>query len=259
MTSHRFVIAKKNGAVMEIRLSRPDKLNALVGETIDALRTEVMRASIDHQVRSVLLTAEGRAFSVGDDLNGGGDRLGVSESQVTEAFASYPRAVDEILRLRKPIVAALHGAVFGAGLELALACDFRIATADVRLGPVYTARAYAGGTSLLPLYVGFPAAKRILLLGEPLNAHDSQQLGLLDEVLEDGADQRAGELADMLSRGPTQAYAHIKSALLHGVGRGPLEALHIEEDAALASMLTNDAAESEAAFVAKREALYRGN
>ncbi len=149
--------------LLQIVLARPDKLNALLGETLDGIATLVRWAAVQPSVRCVLLWAEGKVFSVGDDLRGMGPRMGV-ESDEAECIDSYPHVVAEIARLRKPVVVALHGAVYGGAMEIALACDLRVGDRTIVYGPVYAEHAFASGTSLLPMFVGVPVARRLLLL-----------------------------------------------------------------------------------------------
>jgi 2-(1,2-epoxy-1,2-dihydrophenyl)acetyl-CoA isomerase len=244
--------------LLQIVLARPDKLNALLGETLDGIATLVRWAAVQPSVRCVLLWAEGKVFSVGDDLRGMGPRMGV-ESDEAECIDSYPHVVAEIVRLRKPVVVALHGAVYGAAMEIALACDLRVGDRTVVYGPVYAEHAFASGTSLLPLFVGVPAARRLLLLADPVEADKAHQLGLLDELTEPGeALALATELAHRLAHGPTRAYGLIKSALLEGVGRGLLENLHTEENISYVSLTAGDAHEGKRAFAEKRAPIYRG-
>jgi 2-(1,2-epoxy-1,2-dihydrophenyl)acetyl-CoA isomerase len=247
-----------NDGLVHVTLARSERLNALTGEMLDGLSDAVRWAALDARARCVLISAEGRAFSVGDDLNGLGPRMGVV-SDVAEALDSYTHVVSEILRLRKPVVAALHGPVYGAGMEIALACDFRIGDTTTRFGPIYTSHAMVAGTTLLPMFVGVPAARRILLLGEPIDAARATTLGLLDECVETGGDlDAASELAGRLSRGPTKAYGLVKGALLEGIGRGPLESLHQEEDASLQASFGHDAEEGKLAFSEKRDPVFDG-
>ena len=186
--------------LLQIVLARPDKLNALLGETLDGIVTLVRWAAVQPSVRCVLLWAEGKVFSVGDDLRGMGPRMGV-ESDEAECIDSYPHVVAEIVRLRKPVVVALHGAVYGAAMEIALACDLRVGDRTTVYGPVYAEHAFASGTSLLPMYVGVPAARRLLLLAEAVDADTALRLGLLDELTEpEEALAAATELA--LAAGP---------------------------------------------------------
>ena len=152
--------------LLQIVLARPDKLNALLGETLDGIATLVRWAAVQPSVRCVLLWAEGKVFSVGDDLRGMGPRMGV-ESDEAECIDSYPHVVAEIVRLRKPVVVALHGAVYGAAMEIALACDLRVGDRTVVYGPVYAEHAFASGTSLLPLFVGVPTAAASPAPGRP--------------------------------------------------------------------------------------------
>lgn len=250
--------AEVDDGVLHIRLARPKKLNALTGDMIDGLSAAVRWAAVSPLARSVVLSAEGRAFSVGDDLSGLGPRMGV-ESAEAESIDAFPHVVTEILRIRKPVIVALQGAVYGAGMEIALACDLRVGDTTTRFGPVYTSHAMAAGTTLLPMFVGVPAARRILLLAEPIPADQALALGLLDELSPEGESLRSAlTIAARLAHGPTRAYGLVKSALLEGIGRGPLENLHAEENMSYQASLSDDAAEGLRAFEEKREPVYRG-
>ena len=250
--------AELDDGLLQIVLDRPDKLNALLGETLDGIATLVRWAAVQPSVRCILLWAEGKAFSVGDDLRGMGPRMGV-ESDEAECVDSYPHVVAEIVRLRKPVVVALHGPVYGAAMEIALACDLRVGDSTTVYGPIYAEHAFASGTTMLPMFVGVPVARRLLLLAEPVDAEQAHQLGLLDQLTEPGdALATATELAQRLAHGPTRAYGLIKSALLEGVGRGVLENLHTEENISYVSLSADDAAEGRRAFAEKRAPIYQG-
>ena len=181
------------------------------------------------------------------------------ESDEAECLDSYPHVVAEIVRLRKPVVVALHGPVYGAAMEIALACDLRVGDSTTVYGPIYAEHAFASGTTMLPMFVGVPVARRLLLLAEPVDAEQAHQLGLLDQLTEPGdALATATELAQRLAHGPTRAYGLIKSALLEGVGRGVLENLHAEENISYVSLSADDAAEGRRAFAEKRAPIYQG-
>ena len=187
-----------------------------------------------------------------------GPRMGV-ESDEAECIDSYPHVVAEIVRLRKPVVVALHGAVYGAAMEIALACDLRVGDRTTVYGPVYAEHAFAvrdvAATDVRRRARGAasPAARR------PGRGGQALQLGLLDELTEPGeALAAATELARRLAHGPTRAYGLIKSALLEGVGRGLLENLHAEENISYVSLSAEDALEGRRAFAEKRAPIYRG-
>jgi enoyl-CoA hydratase/carnithine racemase len=253
------VSSELRDGVLHVRLNRPQRLNALIRPMLDALETLVRWAELEPAVRCLLLSAEGRAFSVGDDLNGLGGALGIEQSDRTECYDSYPRVVSALLRLRKPAVAAVHGALYGGAMEIALACDLRVGDETTRFGPVYTEHAFVAGTTLLPMYVGVPRARRILMLAEPIPAPEALQLGLIDQLVDKGeALPAAQKLAGRLAAGPTHAYGLLKSALLTGVGRGLLENLHTEEDISLEAMKSEDAQEGLRAFQEKRAPVFKG-
>lgn len=252
------LLADLQGGVLEITLNRPAKRNALTRQMIDGLCTLLRWAGHEPAVRSILLLGNGRAFCAGDDLNGLGPVLGVGPSESTELDA-YQSAVYALLRIRKPSVAAVNGPAHAAGMELALACDLRIGSSSANFGPATTTFGGASFTTLLPLYVGIIRARRLLYFSKPINASDSLQLGLLDEVVSDEeVGSRARELARELAAGPTRAYGLIKQALFVGMAPQIFSSLILEEEFTRVSMDTADGREGMRAYSEKRPPEFSG-
>jgi 2-(1,2-epoxy-1,2-dihydrophenyl)acetyl-CoA isomerase len=244
--------------VLRIALDRPEKRNALSREMIDDMCRLLRWAGHEPEVRSVLLLGRGKAFSAGDDLDGLGPIDGVGPSDSTELDAYQP-AVFGLLRLRKPSVACIHGAAFGAGMELALACDLRVGGSAARFGPVSTTFGGSSFTTLLPLYVGVPKARRLLYFSDPILAEEALSLGLLDEVVpDDQVFERAEALATRLAAGPTRAYALIKQSLFLGMAPQLFSSLLIEEEFTRVSMDTADAREGKLATAERRAPRFTG-
>lgn len=241
------------GAVATLRLNRPHVHNAIDDDLL--ARLEAALAALDGEpgVRAIVLTGAGRSFSAGDDLKN------LRASNV-EAFAvtihSLQRVTSAIVALSKPIVAALNGPAYGAGLELVLACDARLATPgfvcatpEVRLGLVAT----NGASLLLPLLIGASRARQMLLSGAPRSAAWCAEAGLIDEMVPaDHLDARARAVALELAGGAPGATAATR-ALLNGplaaLMRGALEA---EAAACIAARASAEASEGVDAFFAKR-------
>lgn len=169
-----------------LTLNRPDKLNALDGAFFDEL--EAITQSLEHQtdtVGCVVLRANGRAFSAGADLGGVGveQRDPRRNTNILARFSSLPQ----------PIVAAVHGICYTGGLEIALACDFLIAEDSARFADTHGKWGFMamwGMTQRLPRRIGLPAAKRLMMTAQPINAAEAKSIGLIDEVvLEGGLDQ----------------------------------------------------------------------
>jgi len=172
----------------------------------------------------------------------------------------YPRLVNDLMQLRKPVVAMMRGHAVGAGFDLALACDFRIAAPDVKMGAIYVQRGLGGGGSyLLPRYVGFGKATELLLLAPMLNSEEALRLNLLTRVVPaEDLQAQTYELARRLAKGPTQAYGAIKNARNQGLGCDPVKGIEFQILCNVELMFHRDAREGPRAFLEKREPNFTG-
>lgn len=253
--------SETRGHIATITLDRPEKLNALNDEMIGDLADAIEGARIDHSVRCVILHGAGNAFCSGDEISRvAWQGRGYPDLQARKR-TSYPRLVADLIELRKPIVAMIHGFAIGAGFDIALACDFRIAAEGTRLGAVFVKRGLGGGCAyLLPRYVGFGRATEMLLLGEMLDAEAALGLGLLTAVVAaDRLEEAVYTLAERLARGPTAAYGAIKNARNQGLGLDPIKGLEWQMMANTELLLHKDAYEGRRAFVERREPTFTGD
>lgn len=238
-----------------VTLDRPNKLNALYPEMILRLVDVIEQVRRDPKARAMVLRGEGRAFCAGDDL-APEDRFkyGAPDLQ-TRMRTGFPRAVLDMLTLRKPIVGIVQGYAVGAGLDLALACDFRFSDPQTKYGAVYVTRGLGGGsTYLLPKYVGLGRATELLLLGRYIEMEEAQRLGLVSEVVpKEKLEERAFALARKLAKGPTQAYGAIKNARNQGLGLDPVKGFEAQILANVELMFHKDAREGPRAFKEGRE------
>jgi enoyl-CoA hydratase/carnithine racemase len=244
-----------DGALATIVLDRPQKLNALYPEMIMRLVDLIEEVRRTNSIRALVLRGEGRAFCAGDDL-APEDRFKYGPPDLqTRLKTGYPRAVMDLMSLRKPVVGIVQGYAVGAGLDLALACDFRFSDPKAKYGAVYVQRGLGGGsTYLLPRFVGLGRATEMLLLGRFVEMEEAQRLGLVTEVV-DAADltKRAYEFAHQLAQGPTQAYGAIKTARNKGLGLSPSEGFEAQILANVELMFHKDAREGPRAFREGRE------
>lgn len=182
------VLYEKQGRVAQITLNRPERLNALSGELSADIAAALQEANQDPDVRAVVMTGTGRAFSAGADLSRGGgeqapgtysgrDLLGWYNS--TEEGLERSRAMR---RLQKPIVAALNGYTLGAGFELAITCDILIASEQAVMGAPEIRHGSIVAT-FLPFLVGPMWAKRMILTGDHISAQTAKEIGLLVDVV----------------------------------------------------------------------------
>jgi len=164
-------------------IDRPDRMNALSRETLLLLGQLARAAIADPAVRAIVLTGSGeRAFSAGADLK---ERIGMDENAVRDQLTRYREEVGVLDRSPKPVIAAINGIALGGGLELALACDLRIAASHAVLGLPETTLGIipgAGGTQRLPRVVGEARAKELILLGRRITATEALAWGLVNRV-----------------------------------------------------------------------------
>lgn len=181
--------------IAEIVINRPEKMNAMTPEMIDALARISSEVDQDDAVRVVLLRGEGdRAFCAGSDLG---------------TLATYPSAwsfrnrvehATIIRAIRKPVVVVLKGWVLGGGLEMALGADIRVAGKSAKFGAPEVTRGWVGGggaSQLLPRLIGYGQAMRLLLTGEKIDAEEAYSLGLVEYLVDDDA---AGDTARAICR-----------------------------------------------------------
>jgi methylglutaconyl-CoA hydratase len=242
-------------------LSRPDRLNALTTVMLEQLASLVENVRQSHDVRAVIITGQGtRAFCAGADLK---ERRTMSDAQVHAFLDAADRAFMALDVLDRPVIAALNGAALGGGLELALACDLRVAAPSALLGLPEVSLGIipgAGGTQRLPRVVGLARATQMILLGEKLSAEEALRIGLLNRVAEPSEDALTCALA--LAR-PFGEGAPLAAA-------AALEALRAADELPLAQGLARervcyervlasaDRKEALEAFAAKRKPVFTG-
>jgi enoyl-CoA hydratase/carnithine racemase len=254
------ILFEKDAGVGTITLNREKKLNALLPEMIVEFCDVLEEARRDHAVRSIVLRGAGRSFCAGDDLHPE-ERFKYGNPDLqTRLKVGYPRLVTEILQLRKPVIAMMRGYAVGAGMDVALACDFRIAAPDTKMAAIFVKRGLGGGcVYLLPRYVGFGKATELLLLGEMVEADDALRLGLLTRLVdEDALEEETYAFAHKLAKGPTSAYGSIKMGRNQGLGCDPVKGVEWLTLAEAELMLHKDAREGPRAYLENREPNFTG-
>lgn len=252
------VLKERQDGVLVLTLNRPEKLNAITGELLDALYAAFKEGEEDREVRALLLTGAGRAFSAGQDLGEFGDQKPDYEAHLRR----YNRVVEAMAGLEKPLVVAVNGAAAGAGMSLALWGDLRLAavgasftTAFVRIGLVPD----SGLSFLLPRLVGLAKAQELLLLSPRLSAEEALALGLVHRVVPaEKLMEEALSLAKELAQGPTRAYALTKKLLLETYRLSLTEALALEAVLQGQAGQTQDHEEGVRAFREKRPPRFQG-
>lgn len=243
-----------------ITLSRPEAANAMSVQLLHELSDTLDQINGDPAVRVVLLTGAGeKAFCAGADLK---ERKGMSNQQVKKIVQLIGATVAKVETLAQPVIAVLNGVAFGGGLELALACDLRIAATHVKLGLTETSLGIipgAGGTQRLPRLIGLGKAKELIYTARRLNAEEAENYGIIEYVYEghevlDKAQQLALEMAKNAPLSLVQA----KVAINQGVEVDLATGLKIESLAYSALIPTEDRLEGLLAFQEKRAPQYSG-
>jgi enoyl-CoA hydratase/carnithine racemase len=256
--SQAAITLTKREAIAELRLDRPERGNPIDVQLLGELEDACATINDDPSVHAVLLTAAGDLFSAGWDLQPGDEAaLHAARAHVGERL---PFRCIELMA--PPVIACLEGNATGAGLELALACDVRIAAEgimlalpDVSMGTI----PWAGGTQRLPRLIGRAKALEMVLLGEPVRAAEALRHGLVNAVAP-RADVRAQAeaLAGRIGAQGPLALRYAKEAVARGLEMPLDQALRFETDLTVILQTTADRAEGVRAFLEKRPPRFTG-
>jgi enoyl-CoA hydratase len=248
------------GGIALVTLDRPQVMNAISLRMRGELTEAVRSADSDSEVRAIVLRGAGdRAFCAGADITEFQPPQSLTEARADRAGPIWN---DVIAAARKPTVASVHGYCLGGGLEIALACDVRVAAEDAVFGFPEVLLGIipgAGGTQRLPRLVGVAQAIWLTLSGQRIDAAEALRIGLVTRVVPRAElDQRAMECAVALGRGAPRAIEYAKEAILAGSQLSLTDGLRIETDLATLLMGTADRAEGAAAFREHRPPQFTG-
>src|SRR5256886_13580306 len=252
------VETSRDGAVLTIRLNRPDVLNAFNAELHRALGSGLKEAG-EADVRAVVITGAGRGFCVGQDLTEFREAPGDIGSRLRE---SYHPNILAIRALEKPVIAAVNGVAAGAGMSFACACDIRIAADSASFIPAFINIGLipdSGGSYFVTRILGPARAFEWLTSGRKLTAAEAHACGLASEVVEtDGLTARAAEVAAQLAALPTRAIGMTKRLIDHALNATLERQLEREAELQAAATQTEDFREGVAAFLEKRPPEFGG-
>jgi len=212
-----------DAGVATITLDRPDRLNALTFAIYEELRDTFAALDAEEAVRAIVVTGEGRAFCSGGDVE---DIIGELFSRDMKGMLAFTRVtgalIENIRKVRRPVIAAVNGAAVGAGAVIALACDLRVASEKAKFGFVFPqvglSGADMGAAYLLPRVVGLGRASELLFTGDIIGAAEAHRIGLVNRVVApEACVPEARALAAKLAAGP---------AFAHGVTKQMLESEH---------------------------------
>lgn len=253
--------------VATVTLNAPERMNTISLRMLDRLSEALLQADRDPRVRCIVLTGAGRAFCAGLDLR---EQMGAAKGSLGGLGSGGPagefdmRDTPPIVLhgLDTPTVCALNGGAAGYGLDLALGCDIRIASASAKLNPGFAKRGIlpeSGGTWLLPRMVGYAKAAEIAFTGRTLSAAEAQALGIVNRVVaDDGFAAAVGELAAEIAANAPLAVRAIKRMMRAAETETFEQHVHHVFLQLLPLLNTDDFREAVSAFIEKRPATFNG-
>ena len=251
-----------DGGLAHIVLDQPDRGNPIDGLFCREFNLAMSELSERDDVRAVLLSASGRLFSVGGDLTSlvaQGDAL---PKTIKAWTADLHAGIARMVRMRAPVVAAVHGNVAGGSVSLMAAADLVVIAESARISSAFSKIGFSpdsGSTTTVTRRIGLSRARRFFLLGETMDARTALSLGLVDFVVaHDAVRQEAERIARELAAGPTEAYGAIKRLFAQAPDRSLESQLEEEAQTLAAISRTADAREGVRAFVEKRKPVFVG-
>ena len=264
-TGTETLLARLEGGVFTLTMNRPEARNALTPEMVESMAAQLEWAERTDAVRCVVLTGAGKGFCSGGDVKAMSDsdqaQLPV-DSYIHLQRLAQRNTAGRLYRMPKPTIAAINGAAAGAGLALALACDFRLMSTEAILMTSFAKVGLSGdfgGTYFLSQLIGQARAKELYFLSDRIDAAQALAMGIVNRICEpDALPEALAEIAGRLAVGPAVAFRYIKENL-NRAGEAMLEeCMDLEATHHVHCMATADHKEAVAAFVAKREPVFTG-
>jgi enoyl-CoA hydratase/carnithine racemase len=252
-----------DGGITTITLNRPEKLNALAGHMRRDLAEALEAAGSDRAVNVVVITGVGRAFCSGGDVAAMADLIERGDAdEFSRLLGSARRVVTAIRHMSKPVIASINGPAFGAGFNLALACDLRIASSNATFSQSFAKVGLHpdwGGTYFLPRLVTPNKACELFFLGNTIDAEEAQRLGLINFVVPASElEAETRRLAERLRDAPAIAIGAAKQAVYMSQSAELEEMLRYETEAQMRCFDSDDGAEGVRAFLEKRPPKFTG-
>ncbi len=247
------IVSEKQGHIFILTINRPDTLNAINETLLLELEKKLQEASKHKDTRVIILTGTGKSFASGGDI-------AAMESMTAEYAKAFARLGHQVFcsiaKMPQPVIAAVNGYALGGGLELALACDLRIASSRAKMGLPETGLGLIpgfGGTQRLPRLIGRSRAIKLICTGQFVTASEALELGIVDAVSEpDALLSDCIQLGEKIARNSGKAIALAKKAINKGVELPLTDALEVECEAFGEAFSLPDHAEGIRAFLEKR-------
>jgi enoyl-CoA hydratase/carnithine racemase len=248
------IIFEKMGSIAVLKINRPERRNALSGAIVKSIDSELDSIKKDHEIRALIITGENN-FAAGADI---AEMVDITPEEARDF--SFSRTFLKLENLEIPTIAAICGYALGGGLELALACDLRIASEDAKIGlPEINLGIMpgAGGTVRLPRLIGEAKAKELIFLGESLTASEAYQFGIINRVVKNGELMaEAFKLAVKLAEKSPNALHNAKKSIVNKDKHSSKEALINESEIWSNLFSSKDQKEGMKAFLEKRKPIY---
>jgi 2-(1,2-epoxy-1,2-dihydrophenyl)acetyl-CoA isomerase len=257
------VLLRRAGAVATIVLNRPEKLNAVDESIRSGLAAALDTVDRDVEVRVAVITGAGRGFCAGGDIEKMVElKQGFHSASFREYLAAGHAVVRRIRQIPKPIIASINGPAAGAGMNLALACDLRIASDQATFTQAFSRLGLHpdwGGTFSLPRLVGLGKALEIFWLNDAMTAEEAQRVGLVNFVVEHESLEKATErLAERLAQAPPLPMAMLKQGLYERIHTEIERVMGQELEAQMKCFVSKDFEEGLRAFVEQRPPKFTG-
>jgi len=258
--TYQDIIVKKEEGIGWITLNRPHRLNTMTLDMMNEFTSALSDFESDKEVKCVVITGAGeKAFSAGADVT---SFTGITPSTATDASMKGHELTARIEALGKPVIACINGYALGGGLELSLACDFRIASESAQVGATEIRLGLMpgwGGTQRLTRIVGLAKAKELIMLGDRITAEEAHRIGLVNRVVpRDKLVEETKAFAKQFVEGPPIALKAAKHALNYAT-QVPLDVgLKFESEAFGIVLSTKDVMEGVSAFMSKRKPEFKG-
>ena len=252
-------VTKLDG-VGTITLARPDVFNSFNRAMAIAMQDALDECSADAQIRCIVITGEGRAFSAGQDLNEVTDPNGPEIQNIVKDH--YNPIVSRIRTIEKPIVAAVNGVAAGAGANIALSCDVVVARISASFIQAFSKIGLipdSGGTFTLPRLIGWQRASALAIMGDKVSAEEAEKMGMIYRAIPDEEfEQVVQKLSTKIASMPTKGIGLTKRAFNSSLNNSLEEQLDLEEKLQFEASRTDDYKEGVTAFLEKRKPHFTG-